>query len=90
MSITTTGAFSGCDTHRGITEYVEIHMTFNIHCKYNSKDNNYSSDINFILNPTSEKLLVLILKMKSFHRNAIIPLGLSNINNHWSTPLTYL
>ena len=24
----------------GITENVEIHMTFDIHCKYNSKDNN--------------------------------------------------
>ena len=29
------------DTHRGTTENVEIKMTFVIHCKYNSKDNNF-------------------------------------------------
>ena len=29
------------DTHRGTTESVEIKMTFVVHCKYNSKDNNF-------------------------------------------------
>ena len=43
------------DTHNVLTENVETHMTFYIYCKYINKDK-INSDINFRLNPVSEKL----------------------------------
>jgi len=49
------------NTHRGVTENVEIHMTIDVRCKHDSELKTIiGSDINFRLHPVSEKSLVII------------------------------
>ena len=72
--------------NKQILRYVNVHMYVVISIVNITVRTTINSDINFRLNPASKKRLVLNWKIKCFHGNVNLPLGVSNINNHWSIP----